>query len=101
VRHQHPHCRINYICLFLACFQIIFKFVVDMKTSFLDSVTVNTVLQTESEACQKQWLASGRNSRGSAEYEQVRNRVTVRGIKLILGSISGGANATVAASVTS
>jgi len=47
--------------LFVVCFQNIFKFVVDITTKkpreacffFLDSVTVNTVLHTESEACQK------------------------------------------------
>jgi len=49
-------------------------------------------------------LASGRNSRGSAEYEQVRSRVTRSGHSApyqvdTLGSISGGANLTVAASV--
>jgi len=57
VRHQRPHRPINYICLFVACFQTIFKFVVDSPTKkpleacffFLDSVTVNTVRHTESE----------------------------------------------------
>ena len=50
-------------------------------------------------------LASGRNSRGSAEYEQFfRSRVTRSGHSAphqvnTLGPISGGANATVAASV--
>jgi len=65
VHHQRPHCQINFIRLFVACFQIISKFVVDSTTKkprevqffFLDSVTVNIVVQTESEACQKQWLA--------------------------------------------
>jgi len=51
-------------------------------------------------------LASSRNSRGSAEYEQVRSRVTRSGHSApyqvdALGSICGGANATVAASVAS
>jgi len=51
-------------------------------------------------------LASGRNSRGSAEYEQFRSRVTRSGHIAphqvdTLGSISGGANVTVAASVAS
>ena len=63
VHHQRPHCQIKYIC-FDVCFQIIFKFVVDITTKkshearflfFLDIVTVNTVEHTESEACQKQW----------------------------------------------
>ena len=60
VHHQRPHSQIKYIYLFVVCFQIIFKFVVDItakKTArsafFLDSVTVNTVLHKESEACQK------------------------------------------------
>ena len=43
-----------------------FKFVVDITTKkphearffFLDSVTVNTVVHTESEACQKQWVGT-------------------------------------------
>jgi len=48
-------------------------------------------------------LASGRNSRGSTEYEQVRSRLTRSGHSAphqvdTLGSIGGGANATVAAS---
>ena len=51
-------------------------------------------------------LASGRNSNGSAEYEQVRSRVTRSGHSAphqvdTLRSISGGTNATVAASVAS
>jgi len=65
VHHQRPHCQIKpeYIFLFVVCFQIIFKFVVDITTTkprevrvflFLDSVTVNTVVHTQSEACQKQ-----------------------------------------------
>ena len=32
VHHQRPHCEIKYICLFVVCFQIIFKFVVDITT---------------------------------------------------------------------
>jgi len=49
--------------LIVVCFEIIFKFVVDITTKkprearfffFLDSVPVNTVVHTESEACQKQ-----------------------------------------------
>jgi len=50
-------------------------------------------------------LASGRNSRGSAAYEQVRSRVTRSGHSApqvdTLGSISSGANATVVVSVVS
>ena len=66
MHHQRPHCQIDFTCLFVACFQIIFKFVVDRTTKkpreallfFLDSVTVNTVVHTESEACQKQWVSA-------------------------------------------
>jgi len=55
--YTHTH---TYI--YVDCFQIIFKFVVQSTTnkprearfSFLDSVMVNTVVHTESEACQKQ-----------------------------------------------
>jgi len=32
VHHQRLHCQIKYICLFVVCFQIIFKFVVDITT---------------------------------------------------------------------
>jgi len=32
VRNQRPHRQMNYICLFVACFQIIFNFVVDSPT---------------------------------------------------------------------
>ena len=51
-------------------------------------------------------LASGRNSRRSAEYEQIRSRVTRSDHSALhqvdtLGSISRAANATVAASVAS
>jgi len=51
-------------------------------------------------------LASGKNSRGPAEYEQVRSRVTRSGHNAphqmsTLGPVSSGANATVAASVAS
>ena len=51
-------------------------------------------------------LALGRNSRVSAEYEQVRSWVTRSGHNAphqvdTLGSVGGGANATVAASVAS
>ena len=51
-------------------------------------------------------LASDRNSRGSTEYEQVRSRVTRSGHSAphqvdTPGSMSGGANATVVASVAS
>jgi len=65
VHHQRPHCQIKYICLFVVGFQIIFKLVVDITTKkprhhdavfFLDSVTVNTEVHTESETCQKQWF---------------------------------------------
>ena len=49
-------------------------------------------------------LVSGRNSRGSAEYDQVCSRVTRSGTNALhqvdtLRSVSGGANTTVAASV--
>ena len=51
-------------------------------------------------------LESGRNSRGSTEYEQVRSRVTRSGHNTphqvnTLGPVGNGANATVAASFAS
>jgi len=32
MRHQRPHREINHVCLFVVCFQIIFKFGVDSPT---------------------------------------------------------------------
>jgi len=75
VHPQRPHCQINFICLFVACYQIVFKFVMDSPTKkpreaqflFLDSVTVNTVVHTESEACQKQ--CARHSFRGEKMYD--------------------------------
>ena len=80
VHHQRPHCQINFIRLFVACFQIIFKSVVDSTTKagffFVDSVTVDTVVHRESEACQKQCVIS-RDSKYTDRKRPERGEVMI------------------------
>ena len=57
------------------------------KTFFLDSVTVNTVVYTESEACQKQWLGVDADLSASASGRRIIFKPTSGRTEFILDTL--------------